>query len=116
MDRKTGEIGMGKLVELTEENFDEIVTKTKKPVLVDFSASWCAPCVKLDPIIKEIAAEYDGRALICHCDVDNAQSASREYQVMSVPTCMFFKNGEPKDLSVGLVPKEVLTQKIDDLL
>ena len=107
---------MGNLVELTEDNFDEIVINSKKPVLVDFSALWCAPCVKLDPIINEIAAEYDGRAVICHCDVDNAQNASRKYQVMSVPTCMFFKNGEPQDLSVGLVPKEVLTQKIDDLL
>ncbi len=103
-------------VEVTDKNFDEIVIKSEKPVLVDFSASWCGPCVRLEPIIKEMASEYDGKALICHCDVDNAQAVARKYKVMSVPTVIFFKDGEPKDVSVGLVPKEVLAQKMDELL
>ena len=103
-------------VEVNDKNFDEIVIKSENAVLVDFSASWCGPCVRLDPIIKEMASEYDGTALICHCDVDNAQAVARKYQIMSVPTCVFFKNGEPKDMSVGLVPKEVLAQKMDGLL
>ena len=106
---------MGEPVEITDANFEDKVIKADKPVMVDFSASWCGPCVKLDPIIKEIVGEYDGRAVIGHCDVDNAQEIALKFQIMSVPTIIFFKDGEPKDLSVGLVPKEILTQKLDSL-
>ena len=106
---------MAEPVEITDANFEDKVIKAGIPVMVDFSASWCAPCVKLDPTIKEIAGEYDGRAVIGHCNVDDAQEIARKYQVMAVPTIMFFKDGEPKDVSVGLVPKEILTQKLDGL-
>lgn len=107
---------MSKLMEVNDNNFDEVVLKSDKPVLVDFSAAWCGPCKRLDPIIKQIAEEYDGKAVVCHLDVDNAQQVARKYQIMSVPTCLFFKKGEAKEVSVGLVPKEILTQKLDDLL
>ena len=106
---------MANVVELTERNFDEVVTKSDKPVLVDFSAEWCAPCWKLTPIIEEIANEYHEKAIVCHLDVDNAQGLAQKYQILSVPTCLFFKGGEPKDMVVGLVPKEVITEKIDSL-
>ena len=107
---------MPELVELTDKNFDEVVLKSDKPVLVDFSATWCMPCQRLNPIIKQIADEYNGKAVVCHLDVDDAPNAARKYQVMSVPTCLFFKKGEAKDSTVGLVPKDYLTQKLDSLL
>ncbi len=107
---------MANLVELTDENFDEIIANADKPVLVDFSASWCGPCQRLSPIIAEIAEEYAGKAIVCHLDVDNAQGVAGKFQVLSVPTCLFFKDGEPKDTTVGLVPKDVITEKIDSLL
>jgi thioredoxin 1 len=107
---------MSQLVDVTDKNFDEVVLKSTKPVLVDFSATWCGPCKRLDPIVQQIADEYDGKAIICHLDVDDAPNTARKYQIMSVPTCLFFKNGEPKEISVGLVPKDVLTQKLDDLI
>jgi thioredoxin 1 len=107
---------MPEMVQLTDNNFDDVVLKSDKPVLVDFSATWCGPCQRLNPVIKQIADEYDGKAVVCHLDVDDAPKTARKYQVMSVPTCLFFKNGEAKDISIGLVPKDLLTQKLDDLL
>jgi thioredoxin 1 len=107
---------MANLVELTDANFDDVVLKADKPVLVDFSAAWCGPCQRLNPIIHEIADEYSDKALVCHLDVDSAQEASRKFRIMTVPTCIFFKGGEPKETISGLVPKELLTGKIDDLL
>ena len=107
---------MSNLVEVTDKNFEEVVLKSAKPVLVDFSATWCGPCQRLDPIVHQIAEEYDGKATVCHLDVDDAPQTARKYQIMSVPTCLFFKNGEAKEVAVGLVPKDVLTQKLDALI
>lgn len=107
---------MSKMVDVTDKNFEEVVLKSDKPVLVDFSATWCGPCQRLNPIIEQIAQEYDGKVTVCHLDVDNAQQTARKYQIMSVPTCLFFKSGEAKDVTVGLVPKEHLTQKLDELI
>lgn len=107
---------MGNLVEVNEGNFDEKVIKSSVPVAVDFSASWCMPCVKLAPILEELAADYAGKAVVAHIDVDNATDLSRRYRVMSVPTLLFFKGGKVVDTSIGLVSKSQLAQKIDALL
>jgi len=107
---------MSSLVEVNDTNFEQVVLKADKPVLVDFSAEWCAPCVHLDPIIQKIAGDYDGKAVVVHVDVDNAQRTAMKYRIMSVPTVMFFKDGEVLDQSIGLVPENVLTTRLDALL
>ena len=107
---------MSNLVHVNDSNFEQVVLKADKPVLVDFSAEWCAPCVHLNPIIEKIAGDYNGKAVVAHVDVDNAQQTAMKFRIMSVPTVMFFKNGEVQDQSIGLVPEKVLTAKIDALL
>jgi len=107
---------MSSLVHVNDTNFDQVVLNADKPVIVDFSAEWCAPCVHLDPIIEKIAGDYNGKAVVAHVDVDNAQRTAMKYRIMSVPTVMFFKDGEVRDQSIGLVPENVLTAKLDPLL
>ena len=107
---------MSSLVEINDSNFEEVVLKADKPVMVDFSADWCGPCKRLNPIVEKIAGDYNGRAIVAHLDVDNAQRTAQQFRVMSVPTVLFFKDGEAKDQSIGLVPENILTTKIDALL
>ena len=107
---------MSSLVHVNDTNFDQVVLNADKPVIVDFSAEWCAPCVHLDPIIEKIAGDYNDKAVVAHVDVDNAQRTAMKYRIMSVPTVMFFKDGEVRDQSIGLVPENVLTAKLDPLL
>lgn len=107
---------MSSLVEVNDANFEQVALKADKPVVVDFSAEWCAPCVHLNPILEKIAGDYNGKAVVAHLDVDNAQRTAMKYRIMSVPTVMFFKDGEVRDQSIGLVPESVLTAKLDALL
>ena len=104
------------VVEVTDQNFAEEVTKSDLPVLVDLWAPWCRPCLMVAPIIEGLAEKYTGRFKFCRLNVDeNPQIASR-YRVMSIPTLMFFKGGEAVDTVVGAVPERVLQPKIDELL
>jgi len=107
---------MSSLVEVTDSNFDQVVLKADKPVVVDFSADWCGPCKRLHPVIEKIADAYADRAVVVHLDVDNAQRTAQQFRIMSVPTVLFFKDGEAVDQSVGLVPETVITGKIDALI
>jgi len=104
---------MSKVVEITEENFEEKVLKSDKPVLLDFFAEWCGPCKTLTPIIEELAEEYADRVVVGHLDVDSAQQIAQRYQVMSIPTLILFVNGEVKQQQIGLVPKKALADMID---
>ncbi|MBR1799178.1 MAG: thioredoxin [Bacteroidales bacterium] len=99
---------------VTEQNFENIVS-SNLPVMIDFSATWCGPCKALAPRVEEIAKEYEGRAVVATADVDECQELAARFQIRSVPTVLFFKGGELKDKSVGLVSKDTLTQKIDQL-
>jgi len=103
-------------VEFTEENFDEIALNSDKPVLVDFWAEWCGPCRMVGPIVEEIHTEYDGKAIVGKVDVDANPNISQKFGIRNIPTIIFLKNGEMVDKSVGAVPKNVLTEKIDNLL
>ena len=103
------------LVEVNDQNFNEVV-QSNLPVLIDLGATWCGPCKALAPIIEQIAIEYDGKALVCKADVDDAPGIAAQFRVRSVPTVLFIKNGEVKDKSVGLVAKETLTSKLDAIL
>ena len=100
---------------ITKDNFEEIVNSGKL-VVIDFWATWCGPCRDLGPIIEELAEDYKDRAVICKCDVNSEQELAMNFQVMSIPKVVFLKDGEMKDMQVGLTSKDVLAAKIEKLL
>ena len=103
---------MGKAIEITDANFEEI-TKTGLPVLVDFWAEWCGPCKMIGPVVEELAGEYEGKAIIGKIDVDANPGISAKFGIRSIPTLLVLKNGQIVEKQVGAVPKSVLAQKID---
>ena len=103
---------MSKPVEITEDNFDNVM-QTDKPVMIDFWAEWCGPCKMVGPVVEEMAGEYDGKAVIGQVDVDSNPDLSIKFGVRSIPTMLFFKDGEVVDKQIGAVPKSVLTTKLN---
>jgi len=103
-------------VEFTDANFEELALKSDKPVLVDFWAEWCGPCRMVGPIVEELANDYDGKAVIGKVNVDHNKEISAKFGIRNIPTIIFLKNGELVDKSVGAVPKNVLSEKIENLL
>lgn len=102
-------------VTVTNQNLDE--TLASSPVVVmDFWATWCGPCRMLAPTVEEVASEVEGKAAVCKCNVDEAREVAFKYRVMSIPTLIYFKNGEAVDRTVGVVSKEDIISKIDSLL
>jgi thioredoxin 1 len=99
----------------TNANFADIIGGTM-PVVVDFWATWCGPCRMLSPKVDEVAQEYEGKAEIIKCNVDDCDEIASKYGIRSIPTLLFFKNGEVVDRLVGAVPKEEITSKIDAIL
>ena len=107
---------MGKALEITDSNFEQEVLKEKLPVLVDFWATWCGPCLMMAPIVEEIAQEYTGRLKVTKLDVDQNNQTSIQYGIRSIPTLFFFKDGKVVDRIVGPVPKQNLVEKIEKVL
>ncbi len=103
-------------IELTDLNFDEIVLKSDKPVMVDFWAEWCGPCRIVSPIVEELANEYAGKIIVGKVDVDYNNATAMRFNIRNIPTILFFKNGQIVDKQVGAVPKNVLVKKIETLL
>ena len=100
---------------ITDANFAEILN-TDKPVMVDFWATWCGPCRALAPVVDELAAEYEGKAVIGKCNVDECDEIPMKYGIRSIPTLLFFKNGELVDRLVGAAPKAGIAAKLDALM
>ena len=100
---------------ITDANFAEILN-TDKPVMVDFWATWCGPCRALAPGVDELAAEYEGKAVIGKCNVDECDEIPMKYGIRSIPTLLFFKNGELVDRLVGAAPKAGIAAKLDALM
>ena len=90
---------------VNDSNFDEVVLKSDKPVIVDFWAEWCGPCRMIAPFIEEIAKEFEGRVVVAKCDVDNSVAVASKFGIRNIPTVLFFKNGKVADKQVGTVPK-----------
>jgi len=98
---------------VTDKNFESEVLKSDLPVLVDFWAEWCGPCKMIAPIVDEISEELSGKLKVAKVNVDDAQDLAGRYQVMSIPTLMIFKGGEPVEQIVGAVSKDQLLEKIN---
>lgn len=99
-------------INLNDENFKKEVLEADLPVLVDFWASWCGPCSTLAPVIKELADDYQGKIKVCKLNVDEGRASATEYEVMSIPTLIIFKDGKVADRFVGVLPKAGLEEKI----
>ena len=102
-------------LEITSQNFEE-VKQQGQPVLIDFWATWCGPCKRLGPIIEELAFEYDGKAVIGKCDIEENDELTEKFGIMNVPTVVFLKDGKEVDRVVGLAMKNVYQDKLNTLL
>ena len=107
---------MSKPVEINEAKFKEMVLQSKIPVLVDFWAPWCGPCRMVAPVVDELANEYEGKVSFVKINVDDNSNTAREYGVMSIPTLIIFKNGQPASTIVGFRPKAELKKNLDTAL
>ncbi|MFM1999268.1 MAG: thioredoxin [Bacteroidota bacterium] len=103
-------------VEITDANFAEVAMNSDKPVMIDFWAEWCGPCRMVTPIVEEMANDYDGRAVIGKVNVDENPDISAKFGIRNIPTIIFLKGGQVVDKSVGAVPKNVLTEKMEALM
>ncbi len=100
----------------TDANVNEII-ESGKPVVIDFWATWCGPCVAMAPVIEKIAAEYEGKAVIGKYNIDEEGDLSTEYRIMSIPTILFFKNGEKTAIRLaGSQNEATLREKVEELL
>ncbi len=107
---------MSQVVEANETSFEAEVVQSDRPVLVDFSATWCGPCKKLEPVVHEIANDYDGRLKVVKVDIDKAPGIAAKFAVMSVPTLVLFRDGKVMDQLTGLVAKRVIADRVDKVL
>jgi thioredoxin 1 len=99
-------------VEVTDANFDAEVIKSEVPVIVDFWAEWCAPCRMVTPLLEEIAQDYAGRIKVAKLNVDDNREIATRFDIMSIPTVLLFREGEPVKQVVGALPKDLLVMEL----
>jgi thioredoxin 1 len=99
-------------IKITEETFEQEVLRSDKPVLVDFWANWCPPCVAMNPMIHELAREYDGQAKIAKVDIEAYPALAQKFDIRSIPTLLVFKNGQVVSKTVGAVAKTILQARL----
>ena len=107
---------MGSPVTVTDSTFSDEVLNSEKPVLVDFWATWCGPCKMVAPVLEEIAREHGDKLTVAKLDIDQNQATARDYQVMSIPTMIVFKGGQPTKTIVGAMPKKKLEAELEPAL
>jgi thioredoxin 1 len=103
-------------LEVNESNFEQLVLKSDKPVMIDFWAEWCGPCRMIAPIVEEMSHEFEGKAVIAKVDVDSNNGIAAQFGIRNIPTVLFFKNGQVADKQVGAVGKSALVNKLNALL
>lgn len=101
---------------MTDDRFEEVVLKSEIPVMVDFGATWCGPCKRVEPIVDEISEEYAGRMIAVKCDVEECPDTAAKFGIMNIPTVLYFKGGQIADKNVGAAPKKVFVEKLEKLL
>lgn len=104
------------VLDITDQNFEQEVIKSKVPVLVDLWAPWCSPCRMIAPVVEKLSTKYQGKVKFCRLNVDENKKTAATYKVMSIPTLIFFKGGKAVETVVGAVPEGVLQSKVDALL
>jgi thioredoxin 1 len=102
-------------LQLTDTNFEELVLKSDKPVLVDFWAEWCGPCRQVAPLVEELSVEFKDKAVVGKVDVDSNPGITGQFGIRNIPTLLFFKDGQIVDKQVGSAPKSVLQGKLEKL-
>ena len=107
---------MSKIVEITDQNFEEEVLNSDIPTEVDFWAPWCGPCQMVIPIYEKLSEEYDGRFKFCMINVDENQRTAVKYQIMSIPMQKYFANGENVDEILGAIPEQTIRAMVEDIL
>lgn len=107
---------MSNVIEVTQDNFREIVVESDKPVIVDFWAEWCGPCKKLSPVLEEVAEELGDQVTVAKVNVDEQRTLGAMFQIMSIPSVLFFKDGEKVDEFVGVRPRSHIMAKLEPLM
>ena len=103
------------VIQMTDDQFEEVVLKSELPVIVDFGATWCGPCKKVEPIVEEISEEYAGKMIAVKCDVEDCSGTAAKYGIMNIPSVLYFKGGQVVDKNVGAAPKKVFVEKLEKL-
>ena len=104
------------VLDITDQNFEDEVLKSGLPVVVDFWAPWCGPCLRISPLVEKFSEEFKGKLKCCKLNVDENPETALKYQVMSIPLLLFFHGGQKVDESLGAIPESMIRPKVEALL